>query len=254
MNMKRKGILLILLTVILAAAVPMEGKAMGNKIARLCEAIEKGDNEEAIRIAEGIRDLNAQSSSFPWLVGLLEGEVTTPLVKACEKGNAVMIPWLLEHGARVDYAPGDILYPLEIFCDSGSGAGKDVLQKLLDYGADPEKYKKRPPVFRLAQTLRHRKTDTMQAGVDMVLMLLDSGAAWQDPADGLTLIHYGALQTNGDFLGILLGRKEAAAFLNTENNKGQTPLDLAEQNGNAECVKILLEAGAKRGSGTQSAP
>ena len=37
----KTGLLLVLLAVMLAAAVPMEGKAMGNKVARLCEAIEK---------------------------------------------------------------------------------------------------------------------------------------------------------------------------------------------------------------------
>ena len=247
MKIWKAGLLPVLLAVILAAAVPMEGKAMGNKIAKLCEAIEKGDNEEAIRLAEGIRDLNAQSSSIPWLAGLFEEEVTTPLVKACETGNAVMIPWLLEHGARTDYAPGNILYPLESFCDSGTGAGKEALQKLLDSGADPEQYKQRPPLFRLAQTLRHRSDETYPAGVDMVLTVLDSGAKWQDPTDGFTILHYGAMQRNGDFLKALLERKEAAGFLNTKNDEGQTPLDLAEQNGNAECAQILKEAGAVGG-------
>ena len=247
MKMKKAGLLFVILAVLLAAAVPMEGKAMGNKIAKLCEAIERGDNDEAIRLAEGIRDLNAQSSSVPWLVELFEGEVTTPLVKACETGNAVMIPWLLEHGARTDYAPGNTIYPLESFCDTGSGAGKEALQKLLDYGADPEQYKRRPPLFRLAQTLLHRSDETYPTGVDMVLTVLDSGAKWQDPTDGFTILHYGAMQRNGDFLKTLLERKEAAGFLNTKNDEGKTPLDMAEQNGNAECVQILKEAGAVAG-------
>lgn len=236
-----------MLVIILLISVPVEVMAMGNKIALLCEAIKNGDNEEAIKLAEGIRDLNAQSSIVPWLDRFFEGEVTTPLVKACETGNAQMIVWLLEHGAKTDYAPGDILYPLETFCRNGFGAGTPALRQLLDNGADPQQYKNKPPLFRLAQTLRRRNEKSYSTGVEMVLILLDEGAAWKDPTDGLTIIHYAAMQRNSDFLIILLGKNEAASYLNVKNNEGKTPLDIAEQYENEECVRLLKEVGATSG-------
>ena len=233
----------ILTLAAVAAAVLMTGCTGKERVADLCGAIEAGQNEKAVKIAEEVGNLNSTSGSVFW--ELFEAEVTTPLVKACETGNHEMIVWLLEHGARTDYAPGRILYPLEGFCDTGSGAGKEALQKLLDCGADPEQYKQRPPLFRLAQTLYHRRDDTYRAGVDMVFMVLDSGARWQDPTDGSTILHYAAMQRNGDFLKALLERKGASDFLNTENHKGQTPLDLAEQMENSECINILTAAGTR---------
>ena len=241
--MYRKRKLAALALVCVTAAALITGCAGKEGIADLCGAIEAGRNEEAVKIAEEVGNLNSTSGSVFW--ELFEAEVTTPLVRACETGNREMIIWLLEHGARTDYAPGRILYPLEGFCDTGSGAGKEALQKLLECGADPEQYKQRPPLFRLAQTLNHRSDETYQDGVDMVLMVLDSGARWQDPTDGSTILHYAATQRNGEFLKALLERKEAADFLNTKNHKGQTPLDLAEQMENSECVKILTAAGAR---------
>lgn len=221
------------------------GVKTASGIKKLCSAIEAGDNEEAIRLAGKIRELNAQSSCIPRLARLFEGEVTTPLVKACETGNAEMIICLLEHGARPDYAPGDITYPLEAFCYNGSGAGPDALCRLLDNGADPEQYKYRPPLFLLAETLRHRSDRTYPAGVDMVLLLLEKGAGWQDPSDGLNILHYAAMQRNGELLKALLKKEEAAKYLNMKSSTGETPLDFAKTE---ECADILLDAGAYHGT------
>lgn len=212
--------------------------------AKLCEAIAEGNNKEAILIAEKTSDLNRPSTIIPHLTTLVEGEVTTPLVKACETGNAEMIIWLLDHGARTDYAPVEMLYPLEAFCDSGSGAGIAALKALLDHNADPQKYKYRPPLFCLAQTLRRRTETSLQDGIDMILLLLDRGAAWQDPTDGFTVIHYAAMQRDSQFMQLLLIRADADKYLNTPNDNGLTPLELATQYENIETCRILRMAGA----------
>lgn len=228
---------------ITAAAVLTGCGFSKNKAADLCEAIKEGNNEEAIRIAETLGDLNTTSTPAPRVVGFLEGEVSTPLVKACETGNGEMISWLLEHGAKTDYAPDPVLYPLESFCNTGSGAGKEILQKLLDYKADPNKYKLRPPIFMLANTLQHRADSTYEEGVEMVLLLIDSGAEWTDLNDGYTIIHYAAMQRDGRLLAELLKKERGMQLLDAENDKGQTPLDIAEQTHSTECAQILLEAG-----------
>lgn len=225
---------LILFTIIAICSV--------SRISKLCDEIEEGNNEKAISLAEKTYDLNKTSTSVPHLVAFMEGEVTTPLVKACETGNAEMILWLLDHGARTDYSPVNMLYPLEAFCGSGSGAGIDALKALLDHGADPDQYKNRPSVFRLAQTLCHVDNEQCwQAHVDMIILLIDSGAKWQDPTDGYTLLHYAAMQNNGKLLKILLDNENAAKYIDTRNNDGNTPLDIAVQNQNTECTDLLQE-------------
>lgn len=218
-----------------------------NKTAMLCEAIEDGNNEEAIRIAEGMRNLNTQSSRTPRITELLEGEVTTPLVKACETGNAQMILWLLEHGARPDYAPGGICYPLEAFCESGSGAGTEALTNLFAYGADPKQYKYTPALFRLVRTLEHRSAETYQTGVDMVMVFIDNGAPWQNPEDGYTILHYAAMQKDGSFIRMLLEKEEAHEYVNAQNENGETPMDVAVQSRSVDTVWALQEAGGVQG-------
>lgn len=212
-----------------------------DKAEELCEAIETGDNQKAVQIAEKMGSLDVQSTAMPGLVSSFEGEVTTPLVKACETGNKEMIIWLLDHGASTDYAPGNILYPLEAFCESGSGAGVEAMQKLLDCGADPEEYKGIQPVFRLAGTLEHRDEKTVQDGIDMVIMLLRNGAEWTNKIDGKTLLHYAAWQKDGTFMKSLLAMEEAKSFVNAKDYTGKTPKDIAEERGNQECVALLQE-------------
>lgn len=226
---------LALVFAIIVVAVPLKKISDTEKIADLCENIERNNNTEAIAVAKTIKNLNRQSSIFPKLALFLEAEVTTPLVKACETGNGEMIIWLLDHGAKTDYAPNGILYPLEAFCDNGGGAGDKALRALLKHGADPETYTDRPPVFRLAQTLRNRKEQSRREGIEMIMTLVNAGASWKDPTDGYTLLHYAAMQENAGLMIALLQKEEANKYLDMPNDIGQTPLDIAtEQN------KILI--------------
>lgn len=119
-----------------------------------------------------MNNLNVTSFPFPELMHFIDAEVTTPLVCACECGNAEMIEYLLDRGASPMYAPADIAYPLEAFCSTGTVAGYDSLVLLLDNGADPGVYKYRSPFSRLVETLPHRTEETYMEGVRMVLKLI----------------------------------------------------------------------------------
>ena len=240
--MKKKVIFIVLILVIVLFII-RENKVA--KIRELCDLIDKGNNTEAIELASKIKNLNTPTEQFVRLTEAAEGIVTTPLTKACETGNSEMIIYLLEHGADTEYAPGYIIYPLESFCDTGTGAGEDALNALLNHGADPNKYKRISPVFRVAGTLEHRAESTYETGVRMVLILLENGAYWQNPIDGNTILHYAAFQKNATLMKELLKLDESKKWLNVKNDKGETPLDFTMENNNIEAMQLLKDAGAK---------
>ena len=59
-----------------------------NRTADLCEAIKEGNNEEAVRIAETLGDLNATSAPAPRIVGFLE-EIAAAFHASCLKGKMI---------------------------------------------------------------------------------------------------------------------------------------------------------------------
>lgn len=225
---------------------PVRGFAMGDRTKELCDLIKAGDNEKAIEYLQQMKDPDVHTGGLLLFATLFEAEVTTPLNAACESANAQMITYLLENGASADYAPGRMAYPLETFCSGGTDAGTDTLKELLDHGADPNVYRYRPALFRIAETLRHRSEETFGTGVDMVLLLLENGADWQNPGDGYTILHFAVLQRDTLLLEKLLEMEESANWLTAENDAGETPLSLARAEGQEECAQ-LLEAAAETG-------
>ena len=240
--MMKKKIFVIVIVLLLVFCLVLS-LINGNRANQLCINIKEERNQEAIAIAGKMNNLNVPSTPIVWLTELVEGTVTTPLTVACETGNSEMISYLLEHGADVNYAPGNVSYPLEAFCSSGTGAGIDTLELLLNNKANPDEYKQIPPLFRVAETLQHRQENTYETGVKMVLLLLENGAKWQNPIDGYTILHYAAFQDNAILMTELLKKNESERWLNTKNNQGETPLDIATRKKNMECVDLLRKAG-----------
>ena len=169
--MKRTIYMLTILFIIAVGAVCTHAY-WRNDAAQLCSDIREGNNSSAMETAGRMNNLNVTSFPFPELMHFIDAEVTTPLVCACECGNAEMIEYLLGRGASPMYAPADIAYPLEAFCSTGTGAGYDSLVLLLDNGADPGVYKYRSPFSRLVETLPHRTEETYMEGIRMILKLV----------------------------------------------------------------------------------
>ena len=143
--MKKKIFIIVILLILVFCLV--FSFICRNNANQLCNDIKERKNQESIMLASKMNNLNIPSTRFVWLTELAGGTVTTPLTIACETGNSEMISYLLEHGADVKYAPGNVSYPLEAFCSSGTGAGIDALEMLLNHKANPEEYKFIPPLF-----------------------------------------------------------------------------------------------------------
>jgi len=79
-----------------------------------------------------------------------------------------------------------------------------------------------------------------QAGV--VKILLDKGAKAVVDTQGNTALHFAAGYGRTQILELLLGRMKNVS---PQNEQGRTPLNVAEQNGQAQCVQMLRAKGGK---------
>ena len=80
---------------------------------------------------------------------------------------------------------------------------------------------------------------SIKGHVDLVHQLIAKDADVNKP--GWTPLHYAASGAKPLIMRILL---EHSAYIDAESPNGSTPLMMAAMYGNAECVKILLDAGA----------
>ncbi len=80
---------------------------------------------------------------------------------------------------------------------------------------------------------------SIKGHVDLVHQLIAKDADVNKP--GWTPLHYAASGAKPQIMRILL---EHSAYIDAESPNGSTPLMMAAMYGNAECVKILLDAGA----------
>ena len=80
---------------------------------------------------------------------------------------------------------------------------------------------------------------SIKGQVDLVHQLIAKDADVNKP--GWTPLHYAASGAKPQIMRILL---EHSAYIDAESPNGSTPLMMAAMYGNAECVKILLDAGA----------
>ena len=160
----------------------------------------------------------------------------TPLFLASLEGKREVVELLLDAGAEVDKAEKDGRTPLVAASIDGD---KDVVKLLLDGGAEVDKADNagRTPLFYAG----------LYNNPDVVQLLLDSGA----DLDRAVNLHSGATRLHWaskvGLLGMVRSLLEAGADVNSQDDKGETPLHWAARGGNdcSAVAELLLASGAE---------
>lgn len=164
---------------------------------------------------------------------------TLPLTKFAQAGDVKAMRELLATGT-VDRE--DIRHALEVSCSNWTGY-EASLQALIAYGVDVND--------KLPNGHFPLEISIGRCNAERVRILLDAGAdvhaaiAW----DGQYAVHLAAHTSPPEVLRVILN---AGANPNQTDEKGRTPADHAIENTNAECLKLLVEAGADLPSGVEA--
>lgn len=224
----------------------LTGCANTSKIAKICEAIEDGDNKTAMELIDSTDNLNQLNVNAWELKSVLtqsDFDRSTPLVTACEKGDLEIIEYLLENGADPNFTAGDIYYPLEAMVAKNKELGYKGLELLDDYGADFSLYTHHPLLYYLGSTFKYSEGNISDGAYEMVIYLIENDKPLVNK-DGFTLLHYMAQSDNTDFLEELLNCNEVQELINFMSDDGDTPLHMSALCENIDSYNLLVSYGA----------
>ena len=209
--------------------------------------IEKEKNEKKLWQASqtgNLSEVKRLVSSRGWIdvncvLSKSQSISSTPLYEAADGDHKDVVQVLLDAGADPDQADNHGLTPLSRCVQYGS---KEVVQLLLERGADPKN------ATRLGRTPLHYASEKKHTNVCKAL--LDGGAQPnKEDNDGWTPLHQAAVYGRKEVVQLLLQR---GAHPNKATISGCTPLHQATCYGRQEVVKLLLNGGAEPNMETSS--
>lgn len=191
----------------------------------------------------------------------------TALFMAARAGRPQAVDALIAGGAQVTAVDRGGWTPLHVAVDSGGAASDEVLERLVEAGAQIERpttaTRSRPLHVALANghseaavTLLRLGADAsapdgsganpitlaIQARLDVLEELVAAGADLDEPdGDGRTAIHHAVTTAN---LGMLQQVLAMGGGADTPDASGSTALMLAAETGQSDAVAVLLNAGA----------
>jgi ankyrin len=211
---------------------------LGGKPLHRVSCREYRSQEDGVRVAQLLLDRGAY-------VNTRRKDHQTPLHVASSFGNVEIVRLLLDHGADLEAAWGELggkpLHQVSFREYRSQEDGVRVAQLLLDHGADVDTRRKDH------QTPLHVASSF--GNVEIVRLLLDNGAdigaAWGDlggkPLHRVSCREYKSPEDGVRVAQLLLDR---GADVNTRRTDNQTPLHVASYLGNVEIVRLLLGHGA----------
>ena len=197
-----------------------------DKVAMANQAITSGDNESA---KQQIDDL--------WYIDGIDTNHYTVLMTACASGNVEIIEYIVGLGADVNYAPAGMPTPLELYCQSGYSGGHKILNVLFDAGLKQSKYTFKPALFVLADNFFWLQDDQKPIVTEVAIRLLQKGAPMG--YENTTLLHEAAKADMDDLFYTIVHTNEGLYMLNTKNQDGDTPWNVAVKNGATGVQKVI---------------
>jgi ankyrin repeat protein len=194
----------------------------------VCHAIEKKDS-----------DLAKEKLDDVWFINLGGEKNKTVLMAACEFGDSTMIHYALANGADPNATINGRLYPLELYCGYGYGAGIDELELLLSYGALQSQYTIKPAVFHLASNFSYMDKKEKEMATEMTILLLKRGAplVFEDTS----LLHIAAKNDMDDLFYTIVHTTSGLQLLVMEDNNGLTPWEIAVKYGAVGVQKVIRD-------------
>ena len=151
---------------------------------------------------------------------------------AVEGMHKEVCQFLLSNGASTSVTDSEGYSPIHIACNVGN---VDVLNLLLDNGADPESL-----VERIGSTTLHEAV--CSGSLEIVEALLDrisnKDLVNHQDTKGWSPLHYACQYGHNKIVKVLLAHK---AKVDLQVQIGRTSLHLAAFEGHSECVKLLLD-------------
>lgn len=222
------------------------GCSQNNENTKINALIVSGENEEAIQMINNGYDINqAQNSVAASILSQNEINEGSLLYTACKAKNYEMVKYLLMNGADPNYAGYIQEYPFEIFL-SNSYVDEDAFNLFIEKGADLEKHMVKPPIIALMSHYPRVNVDKQEIIEREVKTLISHGVSWRNETldeqyGGYSILHFVAATNRTDFMCELLSYDEAAQYIDSRTNTGETPYDIAKQNGQSEMCAVLKE-------------
>ncbi len=263
---KKKKVLTQLMMI--AMAVFLLSGCTNSEIEALCDAIESGDTEKAMELAENIEDYDryVMDSMLIDPVSILSQgggtDTRTPLIVAAKEGNYEMMEYLLENGADPNFGKKAATYPLGSYCDYAAGAKEDGVRLLLSYGADPNLTESAYPINYLIRkmfTLKKNDEGIMTEIVDeekkkrydmikqQVVQLIEAGSVVLEESGRVqgryysNILEYLVRMNEVEIVEALLLDGKLLECINVQNEEGYTPLMFAAENGLTKMCQLLLD-------------
>jgi len=212
----------------------------------ICDAIQVGDDTRLEALLQEGADVNRATHTILYLpVSIIteSNTLSTPLLTACENGNAYAVELLLKHGAdpNIRIAGGFNAIEAVYSTNAGRDSRFDIVPMLLNCGADIAYSESPTGMGNLAfQEVRLATDDTAEQSIALLELYTDIPESLTD-ASGTTLLG----KCHSPIVAAWLIGK--GADVNASNDNGNTPLMYAAERGYSEVVVVLLGSGADAG-------